>query len=397
MKAPALAWRGLTRQPARSLLGIVGIAAVGALLFDMLLLSRGLVLSFGDLLDRVGFDVRVLATDSLPLAGPRIEDAAATARRLAALPEIDHVAPLRVAPAETEDDEGLPVELSLMGLGADGRNSWTVVEGDPLPGSDGKIVINRNLAATLGVAPGDSLAVRGACGDVATAVPPVILGIAGIVDFAFDTRVQRTAAVSLRDFQRICGEEERDEADILLVVASDSAAPELAVAAIERTRPDLHAFSNRQLVRRFHANDFSYFRQISFVLATVTLLFAFLLITSLLTVSVNQRFAEVAALRALGFSRGRVVSDLLLQSALLVGSGGLLALPCGALLAVWLDGILRSMRHIPVDLHFFVFEARAVLLYLGLLAVVGVGAALYPVFLAVRLPIAATLRDEIVS
>ena len=57
-----LSWLTIIRQPARTALAILGVAAVGALLFDMLLLSRGLVLSFRDLLDRAGFDVRVLAT-----------------------------------------------------------------------------------------------------------------------------------------------------------------------------------------------------------------------------------------------------------------------------------------------------------------------------------------------
>jgi hypothetical protein len=36
-----LARLSIIRQPARSALGILGIAAIGALLFDMLLLSRG--------------------------------------------------------------------------------------------------------------------------------------------------------------------------------------------------------------------------------------------------------------------------------------------------------------------------------------------------------------------
>ena len=41
MNALGFAWRSLVRQPARAALGILGVAAVGALLFDMLLLSRG--------------------------------------------------------------------------------------------------------------------------------------------------------------------------------------------------------------------------------------------------------------------------------------------------------------------------------------------------------------------
>ena len=63
MNALAFAWRSLIRQPARAVLGIVGVAAVCALLFDMLLLSRGLVLSMQDLLQQVGFAIRVTATE----------------------------------------------------------------------------------------------------------------------------------------------------------------------------------------------------------------------------------------------------------------------------------------------------------------------------------------------
>ena len=92
------------------------------------------------------------------------------------------------------------------------------------------------------------------------------------------------------------------------------------------------------------------------MLTTVTVSFAVLLITVLLTVSVNQRLGEIAALRALGFSRVRVVKDVLAESALIVGIGGLLSLPLGLLLASGLDRILKGMPGIPVALHFFVFE-----------------------------------------
>ena len=57
--------------------------------------------------------------------------------------------------------------------------------------------------------------------------------------------------------------------------------------------------------------------------------FTFLLVTTLLTVSVNQRLGEVAALRALGFARRRVVSDLIWESMLLVGAGWVLSRSSG--------------------------------------------------------------------
>ena len=111
----------------------------------------------------------------------------------------------------------------------------------------------------------------------------------------------------------------------------------------------------------------------------------------------NQRLGEVALLRALGFRRRRIVADLIWESLLLVGTGGLLALPLGALLARQLDAILRQMPGIPVNLHFFVFQPRAAITYALLLATAGALAAVYPVYLAARLPISSTLRREVIS
>ena len=129
----------------------------------------------------------------------------------------------------------------------------------------------------------------------------------------------------------------------------------------------------------------------------MTLAFAFLLVGTLLTMSVNQRLGEVAALRALGFPRRRIAANLLWESALLVGVGGVAALPVGGVLALVLDRILRQMPGVPTRLHFFVFEPRTLVLHVALLGATGVLAAVYPIWLAARLPIAATLRREIVS
>ena len=74
-----------------------------------------------------------------------------------------------------------------------------------------------------------------------------------------------------------------------------------------------------------------------------------------------------------------------------------LLLPLGELLAVGLDEILRRMPGLPEGLHFFVFEPRALVLHAALLTATAVVAALYPMWLAVTLPIARTLRQEVVS
>ena len=401
MTSFAFAWRSLVRQPARTVLGILGVAAVGALLFDMLLLSHGLVVSLRDLLDSADFDVRVMSTDAMVLAGPRIPDAQAVVAAIAELPEVDLVVPIRIGRARTAPSERRRLFFTFVGAAPAAHAGWDVVEGSDLHDVDAagtpSILVNRNLAGELGVAPGGGLALRGSCSEGRSSLPSIDFRVVGIAKFPFDGESELTAAANLSDFARACGEEDLDEADVLLVASRPELGADTAAEAIRRRLPGLYSFTNEELLDRFQQVGFTYFRQISTVLATITLFFGFLLITMLLTVSVNQRLAEIAALRALGFPRRRIATDLLWESGVLVGAGGLLALPLGAGLAVWLDAILRAMPGIPGNLHFFVFQPRALVLHLGLLALTAVLAALYPVRLAARLPIAATLRNEVVS
>lgn len=398
MRAFAFAARSLVRQPARSVLGILGVAAVGALLFDMLLLSHGLVVSFQDLLDRVGFDVRVMATDASALGGPLLPRATEIATTLRALPDVAEAAPIRIVDAEAAGTPR-PSTFTLIAMDPPRRGQWTVVSGSDLDGRTSMppaVLLNRRLADTLGKKPGDTVSIRVVCEGTRTVMPFTPYVVAGIADFAFDSEGQLSGAVSRADLPSGC-DADRDAADMVLVVSREGRGSDAAVAAIRAARPDLFATTNEQVVARMQDTNFTYFRQISTVLSTITLVFGFLLITVLLTVSVNQRLAEIAAIRALGFSRARVSADVLWQSVLLVGFGGALALPLGLALSVWLDRILKSMPGIPAALHFFVFEPRALVLHTTLLAATSLLAAVYPMWLVARLPIAATLRDEVVS
>jgi ABC-type lipoprotein release transport system permease subunit len=393
----AFAVRGLRRQPGRTILGIAGIAATGALLFDMLLLSRGLVVSMEQLLSGVGFDIRVSATQATPLTGPPITNMAETVTALAALPEVEDVVPLRIGDAQV-DIRGRSGDVRFMGADARKRRPWTLVEGADIDSSTStntpSLLINRNLARRLQLEPGSTLTLRGACTSNSS-VPPVTFRIEGIVEFPFDQARQLTAITSLKDFARTCGDAAQNEADILMIASRQQIGPTAAVEAIRRIRPDLAAVTNEELVARFQQVEFSYFRQISIVLATITMFFGLLLITVLLSVSTNQRLGEIAALRALGFSQKRMASDVLWRSALLVGAGGLVALPLGLALSIWLDKLLQTMPGIPANLRFFVFEPRALFVYVALLTVTMAVAAVYPMWTVARLPISATLRAEV--
>ena len=396
MNALGFAWRSLVRQPARAALGILGVAAVGALLFDMLLLSQGLVISMRGLLERTGFDLRVTATDSLPGQGPLISDAIARANAIAHLPSVRSVIALRFARAVVQREGVADQNTSLQGVAGATTHPWTIVRGRDITGGP-DIVINENMAGRARLEPGDRVMLRASCGDDTGAPPPVAFTVSGVAEFPFDTPAGGTIATSIEMLAAACGGNEQREADVIMVASLETAGADAAAADVAQLLPELSVLSNVEAVSRFERGGFTYFRQISAVLTTITLSFAVLLITVLLTVSVNQRLGDIAALRALGFSRWRVVADVLCESALIVGGGGLLSLPIGALLAAGLDRILKRIPGIPAEVHFFVFEPSALTVHLLLLAATAVIAALYPIRIVARLPIAATLRDEVIG
>jgi putative ABC transport system permease protein len=396
MNTLAFAWRSLVRQPARAALGILGVASVGALLFDMLLLSQGLVVSMRDLLDRSGFDIRVTATEDLPGQGPEMADAADAARHIALLPSVRSTITLRFENAVLERQGAADAQLPVSFLGAGGGavRPWTVLRGRDIRG-ERELVLNEYGARTLGVEPGASVLVRASCSGEAEAPPPIVFLVAAIAEFPFDTPDAAGSATTAGGVAEACGAEDTGAADFILVASRGDA--DAAAAAIAAARPDLRAISNEQVLGRLQEAGFTYFRQISAVLTAVTVSFALLLITVLLTVSVNQRLGAIAALRALGLSQRRMAADVLCESALIVGIGGILSLPLGAALAAWLDAILKRMPGIPTDLHFFVFEPRALQVHAALLAATAIVAALYPMRIAASLPIATTLRNEVTS
>lgn len=397
-----LAWRTTKRYRARALLAMTGIAIIGALLFDMLLLSHGLVDSFADLLDRAGYDVRVLGSEGLPLARAPVTHATELAADIRRLPEVGAVALVRIERATVSAPNHRDREVTLIGTTETGvRAPWMMAKGADLPAATRSpdscpTVIARKLAAGWNLEPGAALQIRATLPG-RSALPVSTCRVVGTADFPFASADESTVATTMSGLQHIDGGSANDEADLVLVASRPESGPSAAVRAIAPLRPDLRVYSNEDVVAQFNRNGFTYFRQISFVLSSMTLAFTFLLVATLLTVSTNQRLGEIAALRALGIGRQRIASMLLWESALLVAGGGFLALPLGGIVAVELDRLLKQMPGVPERLHFFVFEPSAVAIHAVLLGATALMAACYPIWLTARLPIAPTLRREVIG
>jgi hypothetical protein len=220
MNALRFAWLSLVRQPARALLGVLGVAAVAALLFDMLLLSQGLVLSMRDLFDRAGFDLRVTSTDSLPGQGPRMRDGLVDAGAIARLPAVRAAVAVRFADAVIEGEGRNRLRASFQGVGGSGIRPWTVLRGRDIRDAD-ELLINQHVADVLRVGPGSHLRLRPACAEGPESLPPVTFEVAGVADFPFDTPSGATIATGMRALNAACGNNEANQADVIMVASAD--------------------------------------------------------------------------------------------------------------------------------------------------------------------------------
>jgi putative ABC transport system permease protein len=141
----------------------------------------------------------------------------------------------------------------------------------------------------------------------------------------------------------------------------------------------------------------SYFRQLAFILGSVSLAVGFLLVTTLVTVSVNERLGEIAVLRAIGVARVHVVEQILIEGSVIMLAGAVLGLGLGLLTARYLNSILAGFPGLPEAIDFFLFQPRDAWLALGLLTGCGILAGIYPAWRGASLPIGGTLREEAVA
>ena len=129
----------------------------------------------------------------------------------------------------------------------------------------------------------------------------------------------------------------------------------------------------------------------------MSLVVGFLLVTTLVTVSVNERVGEIAVMRAIGVSRAHVVQQILVEGSAISVVGAVAGLGLGLITARYLNAILSRFPGLPARIDFFLFQPRAAWIALGLLVLSGIAAGIYPSWRAASLPVARTLREEAVA
>lgn len=393
-----LAWRNLVRHRLRTLLTVLGLAVSTALLYDMALLAGGLRASLDTVLAGIGYELRVLPRGGLPFSSEAwLPGGRALAAQLDSLPGVAAAVPLWATTLYLERTDGAPLAVFALGIDPEPQTLYRVERGEPLATGAPvpEVAINALVADSLGVTLGDTLRATTALDAVsALSVRPGRLVVRAIADFRFDLARQRSVSLALSDLQRLAGREAEDPAAFLLGRLEPGTDGGRVVRAFRTLRPEVDVHSVDELLDDVRG-QLSYFQQFSLILGTVSLLVTFLLILTLLTLAVNERQGEIAILRALGLTEGRIVALVLVEglafTLLALGPG----LALGTLASGGLDAILKSSPGLPPDLSFFAFTPAALLRTVGLVLVTGTVAGAYPALLAARTDIVRTLHQEV--
>jgi len=392
----ALALASLRRHGARTGLAIIGVAVAAALLLDMVMLGTGMRESFRRFLLVQGFDLRIAPKGTLPMdTEATIGGASAILSALRANPAIATVTPVLGAQLHLLGDHH---DATSFGVGIDPATQadYQLEQGAPIADPD-RIVVNAAFLARARSRVGDTL-------DVATGLDPQLRGfsgrrrlvIVGVGRFFYTSADEPVAAVPIMTLQAMGGPQRTDRVSLFLAKVREPANADSVAAWVDRAFPRVSTLSTPTALRQVDER-MGYFRQLALILGAVSLMVGFLLVTTLVTVSVNERVGEIAVMRAIGVQRRRVVLQIVLEALCLTLAGTVLGLGLGLETARYLDAILSDFPGLPTAFHFFLFQPVAAWRALALLVAAGVLAGAYPAWWASALPIAATLRREAVA
>ncbi len=391
----ALAQASLIRHRARTILAVLGVAVAAAMLLDMVMLATGMRESFRELLLSRGFEIRLAPKGTLPFdTDATIPGVSAIIATLRKNPDIREISPVLGASIHVLTGNR-DVSGSALGINPSVQGDYELLSGRDVTTPEA-LVANDHLLRQLGARVGDTL-------NVATGYDPQTrtysgqrkLVVTGRVRFIYGASDQSSAAMRRETLEGM-NRQSRDRASLFMVRVRSGGNAEQVRDWIEKQLPNVTAISIATAIAQVDER-LSYFRQLALILGAVSLFVGFLLVTTLVTVSVNERAGEIAVMRAIGVSRSHVIEQIVLEGVAISLAGAVLGLALGLVTARYLNTILSAFPGLPMAIDFFLFQPRAAWSALGLLIVSGIGAGIYPAWRAASLPIAESLRREAIA
>ncbi|MDB4947480.1 MAG: hypothetical protein JWM27_129 [Gemmatimonadetes bacterium] len=383
--------RALFRRRGRTSLALAGIAVSAALLLDMTMLASGLTASFGELLGSRGYALRATPKGILPFdSDATIRDADGVAARMAAVPGVTRVARVLGAQMWRMDARGAAEPLFTVGIDRTAQFLYTLTAGAD-PGA-GEVLVSEPMARTDGLRVGDRVRLAtGMDASLGRARDLRDYRVSGIGDFVYNYAGQRSLAMELGEVRRLTGRP--NEASLMAVAGAPGVSDDSLARRITAAVPAVSTYSTRELMGEMDKR-LLYFRQMATILGSIAVVVTALLVSTIVTIGVRERFGEIATLRAVGVARRRILAGIVAEGVALATIGCALGLPLGLWMAGRLDTILRAFPGLPARLSFFAWDAGRVSLAMGTVALIGALAGCIPGWGAVRSPLGQALREE---
>jgi putative ABC transport system permease protein len=381
----------LFRRRGRTALALAGIAVSAALLLDMTMLASGLTVSFGELLGVSGYALRVTPRGILPFDSEAgIPGGEQVGRRIASVDGVRAVAPVLGAQFYRVHGDSAGAPIFTVGIDPNAQFLYRVVEGrEPRAG---EVMVSEPLARDEGLRPGAAVELAGELDvSLGRARDRRTYRVSGVADFLYDYAGQHSLAMPIGDVRAATGR--AGEVSLFGVASKEGVDGDALAKRIAAAVPEVSTYSTSELMAEMDRR-LLYFRQLATILGSVAMVVTALLISTIITIGVRERFGEIATLRAIGVAPRRILLAIAAEGLALAAIGCLVGLPLGLWMAGRLDRILLSFPGIPARMTFFAWEARRVALAMGLVIGIGALAGCIPGVAAVRARLAQALREE---
>jgi putative ABC transport system permease protein len=425
--------KNLRRRSARTVLTIAGVSLAITLAIIMFSISEGIRVSTDEIIEKSGIDLLVMPSGGdILIGGGEFNEGRALAEKInASNVQIKATYPIQrermyITANKIDSGDEVPKIAGIIAGGSFREVSENfgvarVIEGDYLPtpgdsffqnhtyagGTDSEnftheIMINSFLADYLDVGVGDELYISLQLPTTLDSYEDWLTNatwfrVTGILTQSFEDEGEMSATMHLSELQYITGKSEDDKVDMIIVDLHDPSDAGEVKEWFEEDFEDRNKVSalTQDDVREEIARFTSIYRGFSEMVAGITILVAFLFISTVIMISVKERTGELSALRALGFSRASIFKLVLAESVLIC----LIGFVFGMIFGIIGSGIINAYAQSVATGLPEGFEIAKVtpLLFLratGAVLLIGVLVGLIPAYWASRLNIIDALKSE---